>query len=261
MSMTKRYYSGLTDPGLLRSSNQDAYFIDSLGRFFIVADGMGGHAGGQEASRLATEAIRNYLDEHWKDDRGTDLLLKEALLSANQVILDDQMRHPERADMGTTVVVLAFREGDHSPWCAHVGDSRLYRLRGHHLDQITEDHTWIARAIREGELSPSQSRTHPWRHVLSQCLGREDLNQLDIQPLEVNPGDRLLLCSDGLTEELSDHLIASHLKSIRSCDAAAAALISSAKQRGGRDNITVVIVALQAVPESSAPEVTAPGSA
>ncbi|MBD0334162.1 MAG: serine/threonine-protein phosphatase [Cyanobacteria bacterium Co-bin13] len=241
----KRYYSGLTDPGLIRSSNQDAYCIDSVGRFFIVADGMGGHAGGQEASRLATEAIQTHLEKHWSDDTGTDILLKEALLSANRAILDDQIRHPERADMGTTVVVLTFRDGDDSPWCAHVGDSRLYRLRGHHLDQITEDHTWIARAIREGELSQTQSRNHPWRHVLSQCLGREDLTQLEVQPLEVHPGDRLLLCSDGLTEELSDHLIASHLKSIRSCEAAATALINSAKQRGGRDNITVVIVALQ----------------
>ncbi|MBD2257351.1 protein phosphatase 2C domain-containing protein [Pseudanabaena sp. FACHB-2040] len=241
----KRYYSGLTDPGLIRSSNQDAYWIDSVGRFFIVADGMGGHAGGQEASRLATEAIQTYLEKHWSDDTGTDILLKEALLSANQAILDDQMRHPERADMGTTVVVLTFRDSDDSPWCAHVGDSRLYRLRGHHLDQITEDHTWIARAIREGELSQNQSRSHPWRHVLSQCLGREDLTQLEVQPLEVHAGDRLLLCSDGLTEELSDHLIASHLKSIRSCEAAATALINSAKQRGGRDNITVVIVSLQ----------------
>lgn len=248
--MAKRYYSGLTDPGLLRSSNQDAYYIDSFGRFFIVADGMGGHAGGQEASRLATETIQVYLEKHWEDDQDTASLLKDALFSANQAILDDQMRHPERADMGTTVVVLTFRDGDELPWCAHVGDSRLYRLRGHHLDQLTEDHTWIARAIRDGELTPSQSRSHPWRHVLSQCLGREDLNQLDVQAIEVLPGDRLLLCSDGLTEELSDHLIATHLKTIRACDAAASALVNSAKQRGGRDNITVVVVAMQGSPTS-----------
>lgn len=245
--MMKRDYSGLTDPGLLRSSNQDAYFMDPVGRFFIVADGMGGHAGGQEASRLATEAIHTYLEGHWSDRCSTDVLLKEALLSANQAILDDQTRHPERADMGTTIVVLTFRDSDPLPWCAHVGDSRLYRLRGHHLDQITEDHTWIAKAVREGELSASQLRSHPWRHVLSQCLGREDLHQVDIQTFDVQPGDRLLLCSDGLTEELSDHLIASHLKSIRSCEAASQALINAAKQRGGRDNITVVIVALNGV--------------
>jgi serine/threonine protein phosphatase PrpC len=240
--MADRYFAGLSDPGLLRSSNQDDYYVDPDGRFFIVADGMGGHAGGQEASHLATGTIKTFLNHHWQDTCDTSTLLKQALEQANQAILDDQMQHPERADMGTTVVVLVFRDGASQPWCAHVGDSRLYRLRGHHLDQLTGDHTWIARAIREGELTPADSRNHPWRHVLSQCLGREDLNQIDIQPVEIQEGDRLLICSDGLTEELSDHLIASHLKSIRACEAAAAALVNSAKERGGRDNITVVVI-------------------
>ena len=239
----KRFFSGLTDPGLLRSSNQDAYYLDPEGRFFVVADGMGGHAGGQEASRIATNSIRTYLEEHWQSKEPSKGLLKQAFLEANQAILKDQSSHPERSDMGTTAVVLIFRD-DQEPWCAHVGDSRLYRLRDSKLEQITEDHTWVARAIREGELTVSQSKTHPWRHVLSQCLGREDLQKIDIQPVQVDSGDRFLLCSDGLTEELSDHLIASHLKSISACEAAAAALVESAKQHGGRDNITVILVTL-----------------
>jgi serine/threonine protein phosphatase PrpC len=235
-------FSGLSDPGLLRTSNQDDYHIDPGGRFFIVADGMGGHAGGQEASRLATTAIKTFLEQNWHSETATATLLDQALQQANSDILDDQQQHPERGDMGTTVVVVTFRESDSAPWCAHVGDSRLYRLRGHHLAQLTEDHTWIAKAIRAGEVTPAQSRNHPWRHVLSQCLGRDDLTEIGIQSLDVNSGDRLLLCSDGLTEELSDHLIASHLKSIRACEAAAIALVNSAKQRGGRDNITVVVL-------------------
>ncbi|MFQ4135594.1 PP2C family protein-serine/threonine phosphatase [Nodosilinea sp. PGN35] len=248
--MVDRVFSGLSDPGLLRTSNQDDYYIDPEGRFFIVADGMGGHAGGQEASRLATVAIKNFLDQHWQGPIATGQLLEQALHQANADILSDQRRHPERADMGTTVVVLTFRDSDAQPWCAHVGDSRLYRLRGHQLEQLTVDHTWIAKAIRAGEVTPAQSRSHPWRHVLSQCLGRDDLSEIDIQPIEVHSGDRLLLCSDGLTEELSDHLIASHLKSIRACEAAATALINSAKQRGGRDNITVVVVNLSAAADA-----------
>jgi serine/threonine protein phosphatase PrpC len=242
--MVERVFSGLTDPGLLRTSNQDDYYLDPDGRFFVVADGMGGHAGGQEASHLATEAIKTYLNQHWHTEAATDYLLKQALQQANNAILADQRRHPERADMGTTIVVVVFR--DRQPWCAHVGDSRLYRLRGHQLEQLTEDHTWIAKAIRAGEVTPAQSRSHPWRHVLSQCLGRDDLSEIGLRPLETQEGDRLLLCSDGLTEELSDHLIASHLKSIRACEAAAAALVNSAKQRGGRDNITVIIIHLSA---------------
>lgn len=238
----KRLFTGLTDVGILRSVNQDAYFIDADGRFFIVADGMGGHAGGQEASRIATQAIQTYLVDHWQSAENSRSLLEGALLSANQNILKDQRSHPERSDMGTTAVAVIFR--DEQPWCAHVGDSRLYRLRGAKLEQITEDHTWVARAMKVGEITPDQARVHPWRHVLAQCLGREDLHTIEVQPLQVQPGDRLLLCSDGLTEELSDQLIASHLKSIRVCERAAAALIDAAKNHGGRDNITVVIVAM-----------------
>ena len=241
----QRFFAGLTDPGLLRTSNQDAYYLDDLGRFFVVADGMGGHAGGQEASRLATEAIYQYLDNHWESSEAPDVMLRKAFIAANDAILKDQYHHPERADMGTTAVAVMFRDCDKHPWCAHVGDSRLYRLRGAKLDQITTDHTWVAKAIEDGELTPDESKNHPWRHVLSQCLGREDLNRIDIQSLDVLVGDRLLLCSDGLTEELSDPLIATHLKSIRSCPTAVESLVDAAKQRGGRDNITVVVVAFQ----------------
>lgn len=238
----KRLFTGLTDPGLIRSVNQDAYYIDPDGRFFIVADGMGGHAGGQEASRIATEAIQRHLAAHWLTDESAAALLETALLKANQAILQDQSSHPERSDMGTTAVVLIVR--DEQFWCAHIGDSRLYRLRGPKIEQITEDHTWVAKAMKGGDITPEQARQHPWRHVLSQCLGREDLRQMDIQPVDVQTGDRLLLCSDGLTEELSDHSIASHLKSIRASEKAAIALINAAKDKGGRDNITVVIVTI-----------------
>jgi protein phosphatase len=239
----KRLFTGLSDPGLLRSTNQDAYYIDPGGRFFVVADGMGGHAGGQEASRIATQIIQAYLEEHWETAEPPHVMLEQAFLKANQAILQDQRQHPERSDMGTTAVAIMFRE-DHQPWCAHIGDSRLYRLRGSKLDQITEDHTWVARAMKVGEITPDQARMHPLRHVLAQCLGREDLRQVDVQSLQTQPGDRLLLCSDGLTEELSDQIIASHLKSIRACEKAATSLVNAAKDKGGRDNITVVIVSI-----------------
>lgn len=245
-STMKPLFTGLTDPGLLRSVNQDDYYLDPQGRFFIVADGMGGHAGGQEASHIATESIQAYLNEYWDSDDSSPALLEQAFLQANRAILQDQVKHPERADMGTTVVVVLFR--DQESWCAHIGDSRLYRLRGAKLHQITEDHTWVARATKLGDLTPDQARLHPWRHILSRCLGREDVGQIDVQSFELQSNDRLLLCSDGLTEELPDHLIAFHLKTIRACDRAAATLVSAAKERGGRDNITVVIVAFEEIP-------------
>ena len=238
-------FAGLTDPGLLRNVNQDDYYIDPDGRFFIVADGMGGHAGGQEASQLATDAIQAYLEQHWQSQAQSEEVLEQALYEANQAILEDQKNHPERSDMGTTAVVVMFRNAQ--PWFAHVGDSRLYRLRHSQLEQITEDHTWVAKAVKAGDITPEQARMHPWRHVLSQCLGRKDLQHVDVQPMDVQPGDRLLLCTDGLTEELSDALIASDLQPTIRNEEAATKLIEAAKEKGGRDNITVVIVEIDEV--------------
>jgi PPM family protein phosphatase len=241
MYAMKRHFTGQTDPGLLRSVNQDDYYTDPDGRYFVVADGMGGHAGGQEASRIATEVIQTYLNENWDSDEPSPDLLQSALLKANQAILQDQSANPERADMGTTAVVVILRRDE--SWCAHIGDSRIYRLRGAKLEQITEDHTWVAMAMKAGSITPDQARVHPWRHILSRCLGREDVREVDVQPFEIQSCDRLLLCSDGLTEEVPDLQIATHLRNIRSCDMAAEMLVSVAKENGGRDNITVVIVA------------------
>ena len=237
----KRHFIGLTDTGVVRTANQDNYFVDEdKGRFFIVADGMGGHAGGQEASRIATEIIQSYLERNWDSPLASEVLLKEAVEKANLGIIEDQRNHPERRDMGTTVVVLIFR--DDNPWCAHVGDSRLYRLRSSNLEQITDDHTWVGMALKKGEIDAEQAKYHPWRHVLSQCLGREDLQQIDIQEFQTQPGDRLLICSDGLTEEVSDLQIQDALVKLDSCDTTAKELIEQAKTAGGSDNITVVIV-------------------
>ncbi len=234
-------FIGDTDPGLVRSNNQDDYYIDkSEQRYCIVADGMGGHAGGQEASHIAVNAIHTFLDDNWDTSQSTDLLLIEALLKANQAILDDQEQHPERSDMGTTLVMFSYREDTF--WVAHVGDSRCYRLRETNLTQVTADHTWVARAMRSGDLTPEQAKNHPWRHVLSKCLGRKDINavQIEVQKVDIQEGDRLLLCSDGLTEEVPDNDI-NELLSQSDTNKIIAQLIEAAKHNGGKDNITVVI--------------------
>ncbi len=240
----KRRFIGLTDTGVVRTANQDSHSIDDpQGRFFIVADGMGGHAGGEEASRIATEQIRAHLEAYWDDwDISSEQLLEQAIDKANKSILEDQLQHPERKDMGTTVVVTIFRE---RPWCAHVGDSRIYRWRNSELKQVTEDHTWVSLAIKSGEISKEQAKIHPWRHVLSQCLGRKDLYKIELQELDVQSGDIILMCSDGLTEEVPDEKIQDFLSECESCEQAAEKLIEAAKEAGGSDNITVVLVAAE----------------
>ncbi|MBC6419357.1 MAG: Stp1/IreP family PP2C-type Ser/Thr phosphatase [Prochloron sp. SP5CPC1] len=237
----KLCFTSQTDTGIVRSVNQDYYYIDPEGCFFIVADGMGGHAGGQDASQIATNTIKAYLEQYWDDSYSSGDLLTNAITEANKEILKDQYNHPERGDMGTTAVVLLFRQ--EQQWCAHIGDSRLYLLRGE-LNQITEDHTWVARALKSGDITAEQARFHPGRHVLSQCLGRKDLQLPSLQHLELQVGDILLLCSDGLTEEVPDEQIQDYLQSSSSCEEKAAQLIEGAKKAGGSDNITVVLVAL-----------------
>jgi len=236
----KRLFAGATDTGCVRSANQDSYYIDPEGRYFIVADGMGGHAGGEVASQIAVDSIQECLNALWDHETTPQQLMQNAIDKANQAIVNDQMGNPVRSDMGTTIVILMFR--DEQPWYCHIGDSRLYRLHGAKIDQISDDHTWIARAIQTGVVNPDEAKTHPWRHMLLQCLGREDLKPITAREIQWQSGDRFLICSDGLTEELSDDRIAHQLKSIRNGQQAAQSLIESAKLRGGRDNITVILV-------------------
>ncbi len=239
---TKLNFAGTTDQGCVRSINQDSYYIDPEGQFFIVADGMGGHTGGEEASKIATEVIKTYLVSHWQDTIESPQLLENAFIQANEAIIVDQEKNPERSDMGTTAVVAILRE--EQLWCANVGDSRLYRLRDKTLKQITEDQTWVAQGVRSHALTLEEARSHPWRHVLSQCLGREDMGKVELLSLDIQPGDRFLLCSDGLTEELSDEKIGRILSYGDACKDIAEKLVNAAKDEGGRDNITVIIVAV-----------------
>jgi protein phosphatase len=203
---------------------------------------MGGHAGGEEASRIAVETTQKYLADNWDSESDPKSLIAQALISANDAIVIDQEQNPQRADMGTTVVMLLFR--DDVVWSAHVGDSRLYRLRDKQLQLLTEDDTWVARAMKLGQLTPEEARMHPLRHVLSHCLGRRDLRQINIQVQDIQSGDRVVLCSDGLTEEVPQEEIAIHLQA-ESCEQAASALVEAAKQHGGSDNITVVVAEME----------------
>lgn len=242
--LTDLDFAAESDVGCHRSVNQDAFYLSPYGDLFVVADGMGGHAGGQEASRLATEAIQRFWEEARNGPLETETLLKKAIEAANEAVITDQGQHPERSDMGTTLVVVAYREQRF--WYSHIGDSRLYWLRDRELIQLTQDHTWVAQAVQVGMLSAEQVQYHPWRHVLSQCIGRADLSEVAVRPLDLALGSQLLLCSDGLTEEMSETDILRILQDAQTCHDAVNALVGKAKAKGGRDNITAIVVAWKA---------------
>jgi PPM family protein phosphatase len=244
--MKSNFLSG-TDKGMVRAGNQDSFYADPNGRFCIVADGMGGHAGGEEASRIAIETIVSYVNQNWQDGSEPTILLEKSLLAANEAIVADQQLNPARSDMGTTAVMLLFEEG--RVWSANVGDSRLYRFRSGELTQITEDDTWVARAMKMQQLTAEEARTHHLRHVLSHCLGRRDLDLRpeSIQTIDIRNDDLILLCSDGLTEEVSDQEIASLMKSLPTNELPQA-LIETAKTNGGSDNITVILGVVEGGP-------------
>lgn len=231
----------MTNIGLVRGINQDAYYADR--GLFILADGMGGHTAGEIASSLAIQSVRSFLESKRPSSPALDIekSLVQAVRIANEDILEDAERHIEHGDMGTTLVI-AWAVGS-CLWYTHVGDSRLYRWNGQArtLGALTKDHTLVAELVAKGSLSPEAAEQHPYRHVLSRCLGRSDLEVDLVQKIPLTPGDRYLLCSDGLTREVSEQEIAQTLSACPDDQQATETLVRKANEHGGRDNITVVL--------------------
>jgi len=227
-----------TDRGLLRDGNEDALLCDPKRRLFAVADGMGGHAAGEVASAMAIERLESVHPPH------TAETLTRAVHAANEAILAAGRESPGRSGMGTTVTILALRDSE-AVW-AHVGDSRLYLYRNQQLSQLTRDQTWVQQQVDAGLLTPEQARVHPRSSLLSQALGMPEPIEPETGRLQFYPGDRFLLCSDGLTGMLRDHDIAAILADHASCESAVRELIERANQQGGTDNITAVLVDLPA---------------
>ena len=237
--------------GLVRSNNQDSYLAaDPL---YAVADGMGGAAAGEVASALAIEALNNGFSR-------TDLATADELISAaqaaNRAVWDEAEAHPEMRGMGTTLVAIALVEGPELA-IINIGDSRLYVLQGGQLRQITFDHNLVAEMVAEGRITPAEAEVHPRRNIMTRALGVEPEVPIDLFVEEPQPGDRYLLCSDGLPREVSDDRIAAVLRSLASPQDAAKALVEEAKGNGGNDNITVVVV--DVVDEAGASDGTGTG--
>ncbi len=223
-----------THVGRLRSGNEDAVFPEGVGSgpgpvLVGVADGMGGHVGGEVASRLAIEAASN-----------ADGGVVERVKAANGAVVARALDDPELVGMGTTLTLAEIE--DASCEIAHVGDSRAYLYRDGELRQITTDHSLIAELLAAGRITEDDAATHPQRSVVTRALGMARAVRVDRFHEELRPGDRLLICSDGLTTMIDDDAIAAVLEAEPDAEAAAWALVEAANLAGGVDNITVAVV-------------------
>jgi protein phosphatase len=221
----------------VRENNEDNLLVAAP--LYAVADGMGGHAAGEVASEIAIQVLANaQLTEANPDD------LREAVIEANHMVLEGPHRGLGRPGMGTTLTAVLIEEN--RLIVAQVGDSRAYLLHAGHLRQVTRDHSLMAELIARGEITPDEVRTHPQRSVITRVLGSEPGTLPDLYELDVVTGDRLLLCTDGLTGMIDDREVARLLSSTKEPQKAADALVAAARQAGGYDNITVIVLDIDA---------------
>ena len=240
-------YASLSDAGRVRAENQDAVALienTSGEKLLLVADGMGGHRGGETASRICLKTVERV----FREPHGTpEQRLIRGIELANEEVYSHALANPEVRGMGTTVVVALLAPGG-GAWVAWVGDSRLYRLRAGALEQLTQDHSLMAEWITIGVISAEASKAHPRRHELTRALGQSPDVVVDLLAIDLGPGDRLLLCSDGLHGCVSDSVLARALKT-GVPDVAACALVDAANANGGLDNVSVIVAMVPDAPE------------
>jgi len=237
-----------TDRGRIRENNEDSVLAEDDIALYAVADGIGGHRGGEVASRLAIETLRMIVRESVSrgfDPETAEATLDTAFTTANARIVETGSQDPSLAGMGTTMTALLMT--GKRAYVAHLGDSRAYLLRDGSLRQVTEDHAVVAEQVRAGLITPEQARRSPLRHIITRALGIQQEVHVDHRTIELGPADVFLLCTDGLTEMVEGPEIESIL--IRDSPAEAVVkLIAAANVYGGADNITVVVVARGELP-------------
>jgi protein phosphatase len=255
---------GLTDVGRKRKHNEDAYLLDAERGLFVVADGMGGHAAGEVASRLTVESIQEFIagteDDHdntwpfgYNNRYSVDgNRLSTAVERANEKVMRAVVNRPELKGMGTTVVAALFDEKRAT--LVHVGDSRAYLLREAELRRLTDDHSWVQEQVNAGILSEEEAKSHPLKNVVTRALGGGTHVAVDLIEIPVGAGDRFLLCSDGLTGMVSDDEITRALASPRTLEQIVRSLIDLANERGGLDNITAIMVEVKSGDASEPPK-------
>jgi PPM family protein phosphatase len=251
---------GATDVGRRRGHNEDSFCVSPGARLLIVADGMGGHAAGEVASRITVDTMCEFLgseandrtDDTWPDLRakGEDVRtqaerLIAAIARANERVLEAVRAEPRLKGMGTTVVAALFDDGVVS--FGHVGDSRAYLVREGRLRRLTDDHSWVHEQIAAGLITEEEARHHPLKNVVTRALGGGATVVPDVIHVPLVDGDRYVLCSDGLTAVVEDHEILDSAEANESPDGLTRKLVDLANERGGPDNITVVVADISVV--------------
>jgi serine/threonine protein phosphatase PrpC/ABC-type cobalt transport system substrate-binding protein len=243
--------------GKIRANNQDSGYAGT--QLFVVADGMGGHAGGDVASAIALKRVMES-DKVYVSASDAEFALQASLIAANSLLAETVFEHPELTGMGTTVSAI-LRSGNEIA-IAHIGDSRIYLLRDGELKQITADHTFVQRLVDSGRITPEEAAVHPRRSVLMRVLGDVDAApEIDTTVHDIKPGDRWLLCSDGLSSYVSDEKIEIVLTGLADTRQAADRLVKESLDQGAPDNVTVVLVDIDDTGSSAAVPTMVVGSA
>lgn len=234
-----------TDVGKVRKMNQDYYFITSENdepKLFILADGMGGYAGGEIASKMSVDCVKNYIYEKWntieKSESNILSLLRDATIYANKLIYEKSKQDEQLSEMGTTLdICLIYNE---VIYISHIGDSRVYKVSEDYIKQLTTDHTYVERLLKEGKITKDEAEVHPDRHMLLKALGCDETIEPDILSERWNEKESILLCSDGLTNLVKDSEIQNII--LNDLISPEKSLVNMANDIGGIDNITVILI-------------------
>jgi protein phosphatase len=261
---------GVSDVGLRRDHNEDSFLVDLDLGLLVVADGMGGHAGGEHASKLAVETIQREVRSA-RESRGGAFerpstiedsplpdVMRQAVEAASAAIFEAAQEDPELTGMGTTVTA-ALMDGNHA-FVAHVGDSRCYLLREEKIYQVSEDHSLVNEQIKAGAISPEEARTSRFKNIITRSVGFERSVAVDLMGIELQEGDRLVVCCDGLSNLVEDGEILS-IAGAGPLVEGAERLVALANERGGDDNITVIVASVDALaqPDSAEPPAATSG--
>ncbi|MGM0522677.1 MAG: Stp1/IreP family PP2C-type Ser/Thr phosphatase [Bacillota bacterium] len=244
----------ITDQGRVRPYNEDAGGVvcnQDKQALYVIADGMGGHNAGDVASAM----VLQYFQTHWPKERqltrvdDVEHYLSQSIQTVNEQIYQKAKANDAYRGMGTTVVVVMII--DEMAVVAHVGDSRCYKISEAQMKQITKDHSLVNALVNAGEITEQEARIHPKKNILTRAVGTDDTIEVDVTIISCEPGEKLLLCTDGLTNKLTDEDILAIIQSVQTIDEAGEKLIAEANARGGEDNISLVLISEQAGGEAS----------